>query len=217
MLLSGLGGLLLIGAASGTGLYIQQQIEIADLLARAEQRLAEGTLVEPTQDSAAYFFNQALQLDEDNENARRGLQRVLEARLAGYRQLAEQRIAEVHLLEPENDSAVFYYRQMLDLAPGNAEALAGLNQVALIYADLSKKAYARGDYDLARAYSKHGLEAYPDSPELLALRDQQQKRGRSSPEPRPAPPAAPPIEEPQPVIEEPAKPSAIRRIWNRLF
>lgn len=217
LLLSGLGGLLLIGAASGTGLYIQQQIEIADLLARAEQRLAEGTLVEPTQDSAAYFFNQALQLDEDNENARRGLQRVLEARLAGYRQLAEQRIAEVHLLEPENDSAVFYYRQMLDLAPGNAEALAGLNQVALIYADLSKKAYARGDYDLARAYSKHGLEAYPDSPELLALRDQQQKRGRSSPEPRPAPPAAPPIEEPQPVIEEPAKPSAIRRIWNRLF
>jgi tetratricopeptide (TPR) repeat protein len=212
-LLLGLGGLLLIGAASGAGLYIQQQVEIADLLARAEQRLAEGTLVEPAQDNAAHFFNQALQLDENNEKARRGLQRVLEARLAGYRQLAEQRIAEVHLLEPENDSAVFYYRQMLDLAPGNAEALAGLSQVALIYADLSKKAYARGDYDLARAYSKHGLEAYPDSPELLALRDQQQKRGRSSPQPRPAPP----VEEPAPVIEEPAEPSAIRRLWNRLF
>jgi tetratricopeptide (TPR) repeat protein len=210
----GLGGLLLIGAASGAGLYIQQQIEIANLLARAEQRLAEGILVEPAQDSAVHFFNQALQLDEDNEKARRGLQRVLDAQLAGYRQLAEQRIAEVHLLEPENDSAVFYYRQMLDLAPGNAVALAGLNQVALIYADLSKQAYARGDYDLARAYTKHGLEAYPDSPELLALRDQQQRRGRSSPAPQPP---AQPAEEPQPVIEEPEKPNAVRRLWNSLF
>ena len=112
---------------------------------------------------------------------------------------------------------MFYYRKMLDLAPGNAEALAGLNQVALIYADLSKKAYARGDYDLARAYTKHGLEAYPDSPELLALRDQQHRRGRSTPAPSPVSSPTPPVEEPQPVIEKPAKPNAARRLWNSLF
>ncbi|WMI97337.1 protein kinase [Pseudomonas chlororaphis subsp. aurantiaca] len=192
-----LGSLLLLGAASGTGLYLQPRIEIAELLTRGEQRLAAGQLVEPAQDNAEYFFNQALQLDEASTEARQGLQQVAAARIAGYRQLAEQRIAEEHLLEPEDDSAVFYYRQILGLAPGNAQALAGLDQVALLYAEMSKSAYAKGDRDLARAYIKHGLEARPDSPELLALRDQYEKRTRTGQAPRPSaalpspPPSAP--------------------------
>jgi tetratricopeptide (TPR) repeat protein len=217
LMLWALGGLLLIGAAGGTGLYIQQQIEIADLLALGEQRLAEGRLVEPAQDSADYFFNQALQLDEANEEARQGLQRVLDARIAGYRQLAEQRIAEVHLLEPADDSAVFYYRQILGLAPGNAQALAGLNQVALLYAEMSEKAYARRDYDLARAYIKHGLEARPDSPELLTLWDQHEQRRRSSQAARPSAPPSPPPAEQQQGSDEAEKPNALRRLWNRIF
>ncbi len=211
-----LGSLLLLGAASGAGLYLQQRIEIAELLARGEQRLAAGQLVEPAQDNAEYFFNQALQLDERNAEARQGLQRLAAARIAGYRQLAEQRIAEEHLLEPEDDSAVFYYRQILGLAPGHAQALAGLNQVALLYAGMSETAYAKGDHDLARAYIKHGLEARPDSPELLTLRDQHEQRSRNGQTPRPAAPAPPAPEQP-PASTEPTEPNAFKRLWNRLF
>ncbi|CAI8769785.1 serine/threonine-protein kinase PpkA [Pseudomonas chlororaphis] len=211
-------GLLLLGAASGTGLYLQQRFEIAELLARGEQRLAAGQLVEPAQDNAEYFFNQALQLDEASAQARQGLQRVAAARIAGYRQLAEQRIAEEHLLEPEDDSAVFYYRQMLGLEPGNAQALAGLNQVALLYAGMSESAYAKGDRDLARAYIKHGLEARPDSPELLALRDQHEQRKRSGQAPRPsAARPSPPPSAPQSTGERAEQPNAAKRLWNRLF
>ncbi|AZD30212.1 serine/threonine-protein kinase [Pseudomonas chlororaphis] len=213
-----LGSLLLLGAAGGTGLYLQQRNEIAELLARGEQRLAAGRLVEPAQDNAEYFFNQALQLDEASVQARQGLQRVAAARIAGYRQLAEQRIAEEHLLEPEDDSAVFYYRQILGLEPGNAQALAGLNQVALLYAEMSESAYAKGDRDLARAYIKHGLEARPDSPELLALRDQYEQRKRSGQAPRPsAAPPSPPPSAPQSTGERAEQPNAVKRLWNRLF
>jgi len=213
-----LGSLLLLGAASGTGLYLQQRIEIAELLARGEQRLAAGQLVEPAQDNAEYFFNQALQLDEASAQARQGLQRVAAARIAGYRQLAEQRIAEEHLLEPEDDSAVFYYRQILGLEPSNAQALAGLNQVALLYAEMSESAYAKGDRDLARAYIKHGLEARPDSPELLALRDRHEQRKRSDQAPRPsAARPSPPPSAPQSTGERTEQPNALKRLWNRLF
>ncbi|AZC51172.1 serine/threonine protein kinase [Pseudomonas chlororaphis subsp. piscium] len=213
-----LGSLLLLGAASGTGLYLQPRIEIAELLARGEQRLAAGQLIEPAQDNAEYFFNQALQLDEASAQARQGLQRVAAARIAGYRQLAEQRIAEEHLLEPEDDSAVFYYRQILGLAPGHAQALAGLDQVALLYAEMSKSAYAKGDRDLARAYIKHGLEARPDSPELLAIRDQYEKRTRSGQAPRPsAAPPSPTPSAPQSTDKQAEQPNGFKRLWNRLF
>jgi len=213
-----LGSLLLFGAASGTGLYLQQRIEIAEVLTRGEQRLAAGQLVEPAQDNAEYFFNQALQLDEASAQARQGLQRVAAARIAGYRQLAEQRIAEEHLLEPEDDSAVFYYRQILGLEPSNTQALAGLNQVALLYAGMSESAYAKGDRDLARAYIKHGLEARPDSPELLALRDQHEQRKRSGQAPRPsAAPPSPPPSAPQSTDKQAEQPNAFKRLWNRLF
>ena len=211
-----LGGLLLIGAAGGTGLYVQQQLRIAELLVQGEQRLAEGQLVEPARDNAEHFFTQALQLDEANEEARQGLQRVLEARIAGYRQLAEQRIAEVHLLEPADDSAVFYYRQILGVAPGNAQALAGLNRVALLYAEMSEDAYARRDYDLARAYIKHGLEARPDSPELLELRDRHEQRVHGSAA-RPAAPPSPPPSAAQQTDEQAEQPNAFRRLWDRIF
>ncbi|NQD91071.1 protein kinase [Pseudomonas sp. CrR25] len=212
-----LGTLLLVGAASATGLYLHQQIKLNGLLARGEQRLAEGKLVEPTQDSAAYFFNQVLLLDGTNTDAQQGLQRVLEARIAGYRDLAEQRFAEVHLLEPEGDSAVFYYRQMLSLAPGNAQALAGLNRVALRYAKMSDAAYDRRDYDLARAYIKHGLEARPDSPDLLRLRGRLEGRLRSNRLMRPEAPPPPPIEEQQADRTPPEKPNAFKRLWNSIF
>jgi hypothetical protein len=106
---------------------------------------------------------------------------------------------------------------MLDLAPGNTQALDGLDRVALLYGKMSEQAFARRDYDLARAYIKHGLEAYPDNPKLLQLwdRHEQQMRNRAA---RPvAPPPAPTPTEQFSASEEAEKPNAFKRLWRSIF
>ena len=85
-------GLLLLGLGSAGGYYWQLQQRISGLLALAETRLSEGRLLEPAQDNADYYFRQALALDEGNAQASDGLQRVLQARIQQYLDLAEQRL-----------------------------------------------------------------------------------------------------------------------------
>ncbi|WP_043309391.1 serine/threonine-protein kinase [Pseudomonas sp. ML96] len=227
-LLVALSVLVLIGTLTFAGLYIKQQRQIAALLEQAEQRFAAGQLIEPAQDSAEQYFNQALALDDDNAEALAGLQRirearikvftdlaeqrladgllsepaedsadyyyrqalaidpqhagvlaglqkVLQARIARYLELAEQSIADKRLLLPAEDSAVYYYQQILGWAPDNADALAGLNRVALLYRDLARAAYRRGDFPGALAMIERGLQAEPQNPELLQMQGEHQQ------------------------------------------
>ena len=220
--------LVLIGTLTSGGLYIQQQRQIEALLVQAEQRFAAGQLIEPEQDSAEHYFNQILAIDDDSSEALAGLQRirearikvftdlaeqrladglltepsednadfyyrqalaidpqhagaldglsrVLQARIARYLTLAEQSIADKHLLLPEEDSAVYYYRQILGWSPDNAEALAGLNRVALLYRDLANAAYRRSDFPAALAMIERGLQAEPQNPELLQMQGEHQQ------------------------------------------
>lgn len=203
-------GLLLVSVAGGAGYYVQQQMKIADFLAHGEQRLAEGKLLEPAQDNADYFFRQALLLDETNAQAESGLQRVLEARIASYLQLAEQSIAEARLLLPEDNSAVFYYRQVLGWVPGHEQALAGLQRVAQHYIDQSEGAYAKRKYALALEYIEYGLEAQPDNEVLLKLYDDHEQRVRKARAPRPRAANSS-------SSQEQKQPNAIKRLWNQLF
>ncbi len=220
--------LVLIGTLTSAGLYIQQQRQIEALLVQAEQRFAAGQLIEPEQDSAEHYFNQILAIDDDSSKALAGLQRirearikvftdlaeqrladglltepsednadfyyrqalaidpqhagaldglslVLQARIARYLALAEQSIADKRLLLPEEDSAVYYYRQILGWSPDNAEALAGLNRVALLYRDLANAAYRRSDFPAALAMIERGLQAEPQNPELLQMQGEHQQ------------------------------------------
>ena len=220
--------LVLIGTLTSGGLYIQQQRQIEALLVQAEQRFAAGQLIEPEQDSAEHYFNQILAIDDDSSEALAGLQRirearikvftdlaeqrladglltepsednadfyyrqalaidpqhagaldglsrVLQARIARYLALAEQSIADKRLLLPEEDSAVYYYRQILGWSPDNAEALAGLNRVALLYRDLANAAYRRSDFPAALAMIERGLQAEPQNPELLQMQGEHQQ------------------------------------------
>lgn len=220
--------LVLIGTLTSAGLYIQQQRQIEALLVQAEQRFAAGQLIEPAQDSAEHYFNQILAIDADSSEALTGLQRirearikvftdlaeqrladglltepsednadfyyrqaltidpqhagaldglsrVLQARIARYLALAEQSIADKRLLLPEEDSAVYYYRQILGWSPDNAEALAGLNRVALLYRDLANAAYRRSDFPAALAMIERGLQAEPQNPELLQMQGEHQQ------------------------------------------
>lgn len=196
-------GLLLLGMGSAGGYYWQLQQRIAGLLALAETRLSEGHLLTPAQDNADYYFRQTLALDADNRQASDGLQRVLQARIQQYLDLAEQRLGEGLLILPEDDSAVYYFRQVLGWEPDNLLALAGINRVAQRFIEQSEAAYARREYNLALEQIKQGLEAEPDNERLLALYDSHEQRVRQAAN--------------RPRSAQPAQQNPIKRLLNNLF
>ncbi|HYQ38777.1 MAG TPA: serine/threonine-protein kinase [Pseudomonas sp.] len=126
LLLVGLG--LLVALAAG-GLYWKQQQPIRELLAKADRSLQEGRLLEPAQNNADYFFHEVLRLDQRNPAARAGLERVRQARIKGLLELGEQRLKGRQLVAPAQDSAEYYFNQVLALDAGNAGAQDGLRRV----------------------------------------------------------------------------------------
>ncbi|AYF87700.1 serine/threonine protein kinase [Pseudomonas sp. DY-1] len=213
-LLWGLAGLMLLVVSTGGGYYVVLRMKIADLLELGEQRLAEGKLMEPTADNADFYFHEVLRLDNDNAKAGDGLQRVLAARVANILALAEQRLAEDQLVQPEQDNAVFYYQQVLTLAPGNEQALAGLEKVAQRFVDHSEEAYQRREFALALEYIDAGLQVAPTNPTLLELRAVHDQRVRKA---KAARVAASRQTRPQQQARQQEESNPIKKFWNRLF
>ncbi|MEK1904675.1 MAG: protein kinase [Pseudomonas sp.] len=262
-ILAGLSVLVLLVTLTFSWLYLREQAQIDELLAQAEQRFAAGQLVEPAQDSAEFFFNEILRLDDDNDEALAGLQRITETRIAGFLALGEQRlavgqllqpeqdsadyyyrqalaldashagaleglqrvldarvaqaleraeqsIADKRLLLPEEDSAVYYYRQVLGWVPGQEQALEGLQRVAMLYRDLANAAYRRTDFPSALAMIERGLEVQPDNAELLKMRGEHQQLLSSARATRAHSEAA------QESAAKQEK-NPIKRVWNNLF
>lgn len=193
---------------------------IEGFLALGEQRLAEGRLVEPAGDSAEHHFQQALALDAQHAAATDGLRRVLEARIAGHLAQAEQSIAEQRLLLPEDDSAVYYYRQILDWAPGHPQALAGLQRVAGLYREMASAAYRRGDFPAALAMIERGLQVQADDEQLLAMHEEHQSLVESARASRRAAASRPaPHQGAASATSSRADSGSnpIKRVWNNLF
>ncbi|MCY1497525.1 hypothetical protein D9M68_314890 [compost metagenome] len=204
---------MLLVASAGGGYYVVLRMKIADLLELGEQRLVEGKLVEPAADNADFYFHEVLRLDNDNAQAGDGLQRVLAARLGNILALAEQRLAEDSLLQPDQDNAVFYFQQVLTLAPGNEQALAGLERVAQRFVEHSEEAYARREFALALEYIDAGLQVAPTNPTLLELRAVHEQRVKKAEAARVA--ATRQARSQQPRQQEESNP--IKKLWNRLF
>ena len=191
------------------GLRRIRESRIGALLVQADQRLAEGLLTEPAEDNADFYYRQVLAIDPQHAGALEGLQRLLAARIARSLALAEQSIADKRLLLPEGDSAVHYFRQVLGWSPDNAEALAGLNRVALRYRELAGSAYRRSDFPGALAMIERGLEAEPQNTELLRMRGEHQ---RLLDEARVASTRAAATK-----VERERDSNPIKRVWNNLF
>lgn len=213
-LLWGLAGLMLLAVSSGGGYYVVLRMKIADLLELGEQRLAEGKLVEPTADNADFYFHEVLRLDNDNAQAGEGLQRVLAARIASILALAEQRLADDNLVQPEQDNAVFYYQQVLSLAPGNEQALAGLEKVAQRFVEHSEEAYRQREFALALEYIDVGLQVAPTNPTLLELRAVHEQRVRKA---KAARVATNRQARPQQQARQQEESNPIKKLWNRIF
>jgi len=207
---------LLVGGASGGGYYLYQQQRIADYLAMGEQRLGEGRLLEPPLDNADFYFRQALTLDAEHAGALDGLRRVLQARIQGYLAQAEQRLSEGQLLLPEDDSATYYFRQVLAWEPDNLLALAGIERVAQRFIERSEAAYERREFADALAYINQGLAVAPANEKLLQLLADHERRIRVAQAPRPASKARSNTATRAPDAQ-PAKQNPIKRLWNNLF
>ncbi|MCQ4345866.1 protein kinase [Pseudomonas stutzeri] len=202
------------------GLERVRAARIAGLLELAEQRLAAGQLVEPVGDSAEHHFQQALALDAGHAGALDGLRRVLEVRIADHLQRAERSIAEQRLLLPEDDSAVLYYRQILDWAPGHAQALAGLQRVAGLYREMADAAYRRGDFPAALAMIERGLQVQPDDTRLQGMHAEHRELVESARAARRAAASRPaPRQEVAPATASSSEGvgNPIKRVWNNLF
>ena len=152
------------------GVYLKQQLQIRELLGEGEQRLLSGQLLEPPQDSADYYFQQVLQLDAGNAQALDGLQRVQQQRIALFITSAEAAIKDQRLLQPVDDNALFYYQQVLLLEPDNAQAIEGLQTLAMQYRDKATQAYQRLAFAEALDLINAGLQVQPNDPELLRMR-----------------------------------------------
>lgn len=202
------------------GLARVKALRIEASLQLAEQRLAAGQLVEPPGDSAEHHFRQALLLDAGQTQALDGLQRVLEARIQGHLQQAEQAIADKHLLLPEEGSAVFHYRQILVLQADEPRALAGLRQIAGLYREMAAAAYRNGNFPAALEMIERGLQVQADDAELLAMHAEHRalvdsaraaRRAAASRPPAPRPPAT------TASSTDATDSNPVKRVWNNLF
>jgi len=208
-----------VAALAAGGYQWLQYSRINDYLTRAEARLDEGQLTAPAFDNADYYYRQALRLDSDNVEALDGIRRVLDARIAQALELAAQRLANDQLLQPDEDSAVHYYQQVLGWLPENKVARNGLVQVSERYVELAEAAYGRREFALALEYIQQGLEATPDYAPLLALHDAHAQRVAKARAPRPVKRTTASTSRAAPTntqtSQAPANP--VKRLWNRIF
>ncbi len=114
---------------------------------------------------------------------------VQEYRLQRWLHRADARMEAGQLLQPVHDSALFYYRRVLALRPGNDHALAAVARMARGYRDAALLEASRHRWRAAQNDLQQALTVTPDAVDLLALRERllqeqqvdQAKHGRSAP------------------------------------
>ena len=75
------------------------------------------------------------------------------------------------LLTPQNDNAYNYFQQVLELDPGNSDALQGIEQIVARYTALATNALDNNDKEKAERYITRGFYISPNDEGLLALHD----------------------------------------------
>ncbi len=91
--------------------------------------------------------------------------------LADILYAAQTAIADNRLQLPANNNAYDRFREVLELDPGNAVALAGIHEIALRYVGLADAAIALGQYDNAESYLLRAMRIDSELPELAAARE----------------------------------------------
>ncbi len=84
--------------------------------------------------------------------------------------LGDKALQGYRLTKPDKDNALYYYRQVLQLAPKNSRARAGLKTIAIRYATLADRELGSGNLEKAKGFVGLGLKADSRNPRLLRLK-----------------------------------------------
>jgi len=82
---------------------------------------------------------------------------------------ARQSVDDGRLLEPESDSALYYFSEVLNLNRNDPDARRGLNNIAAGYLQNANVAMASGEFGTALQLASNGLRAQQDNEELLTV------------------------------------------------
>ena len=85
---------------------------------------------------------------------------------------AKEQLKTGRLTEPEDDNAFAYYQKILDMAPGDERALAGIRRIAERYAQLARAQQQIGDLKETLALIEQGLRVAAEHQGLITLRDE---------------------------------------------
>jgi tetratricopeptide (TPR) repeat protein len=90
--------------------------------------------------------------------------------VAQWLERAQGQVQSGRLTTPPGDNAFETYRMLLAVVPGQAEALAGLKQIAERYVQLAEAAQEPGHVEASLALIDQGLQAVPGHARLAQLR-----------------------------------------------
>jgi tetratricopeptide (TPR) repeat protein len=161
----------------------RRRMRVAGLLRQGDEQLAAKQLTLSVLDNAFESYRQVLELDPSNTKAEAGLTRVAKryAQLARRRQVAvllkqaEEQLAVEQLTEPAAGNAWESYRRVLELAPDNAQAEAGLAEIAARYAQRARKHQEARAFESSLAAIDKGLQVRQQDKTLLALQAEVQQ------------------------------------------
>lgn len=156
--------------------------EILTLLNQAGELLDHKPLTVDNLDQAQELYDQVLDKEPGNEEARAGIDLIGQERRQMVDRLlarAEQAAAANRLTTPQGNNAYQFYREVLALEPENAAAHRGLVALADRYATMADAALRRMRLPTANMYCRQGLAIDPHNPRLLRL---QQDLSKSKPE-----------------------------------
>lgn len=159
-----------------TAPMVKKYWQVRQYLQQAEQRLQQQKWLTPTNDSAQFFYQQALNLDANNQQAKAGLTTAKNQQIAYWLTQAEAKFALGNLSSPKDENAVFYFEKIIHLEPQHTAALTGLERIAQVYVGLAKEDYQQKQFEQALSHIKLGLLAQATNSELLKLAAEHQQR-----------------------------------------
>ena len=93
--------------------------------------------------------------------------------------LGRKSLEESKLTTPPEDNAHYYFSRLLELDPGNPQAVEGIADIGRRYAQMAEAQIRRGNYAAAETYLSEGLRVDPRNKQLQVLRSGVQIRERS--------------------------------------
>ncbi|NOY67125.1 MAG: serine/threonine protein kinase [Gammaproteobacteria bacterium] len=97
------------------------------------------------------------------------LTQQIQEQVLGLLEIADAHMMVKRYTEPPGSNAYAAYKQVLEIHPGNSQALSGLERIADEYAKLARTYISAGNSQMANDLIKEGLEISPGYKDLLEL------------------------------------------------